>query len=131
MAKHIFIFLLLVAVAATGCFRAPEVDFAWFNVSEHEIMVTDVSGLPPEASPGVLVVVSDDTNRLNRACSTFSESVPIGETIRIAWDEAGASRRYEVRRSDLNLPPRLHGGQVRFTYLGQGKWRVRFSPENI
>jgi hypothetical protein len=79
----------------------------------------------------VLVVVSDDTNRLNRACSTFSESVPMGETIKIAWDEGGVSRRYEVRRSDVSLPPRLDGGQIRFTYLGQGKWRVRFLPQNI
>ena len=91
MAKSISTFLLA-TLAIASCSGRREVDFVWFNVSEHEIRVADVSGLPPAA---------------------------------------GVSRRYEVRRSDVSLLPRLDGGQVRFTYLGQGKWRVRFSPQNI
>ena len=123
--------LLLAVFLFVGCSVMPQVDFVYFNLSGHEITVTDLSGLPRNAQPGVLVAVQDDTNRLNEKSVTFSESVRITDAIKIVWDENGASRTFEARRADLGLPTLLDSGQIRLSYLGDGKWRVRFSRQNI
>ena len=103
------------------------VDFSYFNLSGHEIKVTDISGLPSAATPGYLVAVPDDTNQLNEVSAHLYESVQIADTMKIVWDENGVSREFKAKRDDLSIPSRLHSGKVRFTYLGDGKWRIRFT----
>ena len=105
-----------------GCAR--EVNFVYYNLSGHEILVTDVSGLPVWASPGVLVPVSDDTNRLNEKSTTGWEAVRIADQLTIRWTEAGQTRELLLKRSELALPASLTGGRLCFSYLGDGKWRV-------
>jgi hypothetical protein len=108
-----------------------EVDFVYFNLSTNEIRVTDVAGLPRDMTPGVLVPVADDTNRLNESSATCWESVSVGDAIKITWTESGTSRQFEAKRAELSIPARLDGGQVRFTYRGRGQWRIRFVDQNI
>ena len=115
---------------STGCVGLRQVDFVYFNLSGHEITVTNIPGLPPSATPGVLMPAPDDTNRLNRAGSTFFESVRVEDQITVFWQEDGVLREVKLHRSELGLPARLRGGQIRFTYLGGGKWRVRHLKEN-
>lgn len=129
MTKLLLSFLSVMLLV--GCSEIRQVDFVWFNLSDHEIVVTGISGLPPTVAPGVLVTVSDDTNRLNRAGVTLFESVHVADAIKIVWEEGGLSREFETRRLDLSLPSRLDEGQIKFTYLGDGKWRVRFVRQRV
>ena len=118
--------LAFALLVATGCARLSGVDFVWFNVSGHEITVTGISGLPAFSTPSVLVPVPNDTNRLNEASATCWDSVKVGDSIKFVWSEGGVSRQFEAKRVELGIPSRLNGGQVRFTYIGEGKWRIRF-----
>ena len=117
--------LLTSAVLYVGCVCPQPVEFAFFNLSGHEIVVNDVAGLPPNATPGVLMPVLDDTNRLNEKCAVLYERVRVGDRIKIIWTEADKPRELELQRSELAVPARLKGGKLRFTYLGDGKWRVK------
>jgi hypothetical protein len=123
-------FILLLGIALVGCSERREVEFAWFNVSGHEIRVTGISGLPLVVTPGVLVPVSDDTNRLNESGLHFFETIRVEDPLKIIWQEGGASRQVQFTRSDAGLPPKLTGGQVRFTYVGDGSWRLRVIGHN-
>jgi hypothetical protein len=119
--------LLLIVFSALlfpGCSRKVEVNFVYYNLSGHQIIVTDVTGLPAWASPGVLVPVSDDSNRLNEKSATSWEAVRIAEQLKIHWTEADQQRELLLKRSELGLPARLAGGRLCFTYLGNGKWRA-------
>jgi hypothetical protein len=108
-----------------GCSRGvKEVDFVYYNLSGHQIFVTDVAGLPHWVSPGVLVPVSDDTNRLNEKSATSWEAVRIADELKIRWTEADKSEEVLLRRAELSLPTELRGGRLCFTYLGNQKWRV-------
>jgi hypothetical protein len=122
--------LPLIGLLLTSCSQIRQVDFVWFNLSGREIRVTGISGLPGDVIPGVLIAVSDDTNRLNEASLTFFESIRAAETIKIVWDEGGATHSFEAKRVDLSVPVRLDGGQLRFSYLGADKWRIRFVGRN-
>lgn len=124
MMKNLNAFLLL-SLLLVGCSSSSPVEFVFFNLSGQEIRVTGIVGLPPNASPGVLVSVSDDTNRLNEASSILFENIRVGDRIKITWQEGGTLREVELQRSDLGLPVRLSGGRLRFTYLGDGKWQVK------
>jgi hypothetical protein len=79
---------------------------------------------------------------LHVKASVFSETVHIKSKIKIVWKDGGKSGwagglksgellpdgpAHEVvfKRADLGIPPKLNGGKVRFTYLGNGKWRVK------
>jgi hypothetical protein len=123
--------LVFSALIVVGCAPRTQVDFAWFNLSGHEIFVTDVSGLPPYASPGMLVAMPDDTSGAHGATATSWESIDVGDSIKITWSESGTSQRFEAKRADLSVPARLQGGQLKFTYQGHGKWRVRFVDHNL
>ena len=115
--------LILSAALLVGCSR--QVDFVYFNLSGHEITVDGVSGLPAWAIPGMLVPVSDDTNRLNEASLTCWESVRIADQIIIRWTEANKPQEFRLQRDKQGVPARLSGGRLCFTYLGDGKWRVQ------
>src|SRR5579884_3201642 len=66
----------------------PEVSFEWFNLSTNEIWVTDLVGLPAEASPGRLTPKHSE-DQLERSESTFSESVRIKDQLVIKWKDNG------------------------------------------
>ena len=124
--------ILLFGLIVAGCSTTQQkVDFVYFNLSDHEIQVTDVRGLPRAATPGVLNPVPDDFDSLNEVSATFFESVRIGSTIQVVWQEGGSSRRFEATRKELSIPSRLNGGRLRFTYLGNGMWHIRFIVRNL
>ena len=132
----------------TGCVNGtslPKVDFEWFNLSTNEVWVTDVIGLPPEVSPGRLIRNRSEEDRLERSESTFSETVRIKDQITIRWKDngklgwpggvnppgsipPGVAHVAEFKRADLGIPAKLRTGKIRFTYLGNDKWRVKFFP---
>ena len=129
MNRSVSIFVLSILFAS--CSFLPEVDVMFFNLSTRQITVLGVSGLPSSATPGVLVPVANDTDQLYEASINFSEYVPVGDQIKIDWQEGGISHQVEWKRVDLHLPATLKGGQIRFTYVGDEKWRVKIVPRRI
>jgi hypothetical protein len=135
------ILLLLV----TDCFGAlKEVTFEWFNLSTNEIFVTDTIGLPNEASPGRLTPNRTE-DQLEVSGIGFSETVYIKDRIVIKWNDngkdgfhgdfgppgivlPGIAHKAEFKREDLGLPAKLESGKIRFTYLGNDKWRIKLFP---
>ena len=137
--------LMLVCSGCASWGKLPEVSFEWFNLSTNEIWVTDVVGLPIEASPGRLTQNRSE-DQLERSESTFSEIVRIKDRITIKWMEneqhgwpgalkpgelvpPGVAHEAEFKRDELGIPARLSSGKIRFTYLGNDKWRVKFFSE--
>src|ERR1043166_2833978 len=132
------------ALGCPGCMTGSsfsEVSFEWFNLSTNQIWVTDVAGLSAPASPGRLMP-SHAEDQLERAESTFSKAVHINETIKLVWKDngnrgwpggvdppgsspPGVTHTAELRRASLGIPAKLSSGKIRFTYLGNGKWRVK------
>ena len=140
--KRLFIILAYVPLWA-GCNGSSggAVKFEWFNLSTNEIWVTDVVGLPPEASPGRLTPNHAEA-QLEVSASVFSEAVGIADDIQIAWKDngkegwpgglavagsipPGTAHQVALRRAGLRIPAKLNTGRVRFTYLGTNTWRVR------
>ncbi len=139
------ILCFLLTVGSTG--RAvsaglKEVRFEWFNLSTNEIWVTEIAGIPPDASPGRLTSNKAEIPR-ERSESILAETVHIKDRITIIWRENGAkgwpgglnppgstppgiSHQAEIKRSDAGIPAKLRTGKIRFTYLGADRWRVRF-----
>jgi hypothetical protein len=138
---------LLMIIACSGCVGGtglPAVSFAWFNLSTNEIWVTDAVGLPDESWAGRLQPVHGE-DRLSEASSTIMETVHIKDQIVIKWKDngkqgwpggvnppgstpPGAAHEAVFKRSDFGIPAKLSSGKIRFTYLGNDKWRVKFSP---
>ncbi|NMC83032.1 MAG: hypothetical protein GYA63_09290 [Armatimonadetes bacterium] len=117
-----------------------EVRFEWFNLSTNEIWVTEVPGLPEEASPGRLTP-SRAEDPLGSKTSVFTERVRITDRIRLVWKDngkegwsgglkipgsipPGVTHKVEFKRDELGLPAKLQRGKVRLTYLGNEKWRI-------
>jgi hypothetical protein len=115
--------LVLCCVACSGM---KEVDFLYFNLSTNEVVVDSIAGLPPWASPGVLVPVQAEDRLSAATAATFDETVRIAPVLRITWREGGTSHKAELKRDDLGIPAKMRQGKVRFTYLGADKWRVKF-----
>ena len=138
--KLLIIILALVPLW-TGCGGGGDVSFEWFNLGTNEIWVTEVIGLPAEASPGRLLP-NHAESQLERSESTFSETVRIKDRIKIVWKDGGTrgwpgglqsgelippgpSHETELDRDALGVPGNLSRGRIRFTYLGTNTWRVR------
>jgi hypothetical protein len=71
----IIILVLMTTLTLVGCGKGsnlPEVTFEWFNLDTNQIWVTDVIGLPAEASPGRLMP-SRAEDQLETSSSVFSE----------------------------------------------------------
>ncbi len=141
MLKHV-ILSLFVSLGCAGCASHAEVGFEWFNLGTNEIWVTDVIGIPAEASPGRLIQ-NHAEDQLERSESVYSETVRLGDRITIKWKDngkqgwpggftspgslpSGTAHVVELKREDLGIPQKLSNGKIRFTYLGDEKWRVRF-----
>src|SRR5689334_14052354 len=65
-----------------------EVGFEWFNLSTNQIWVTELVGLPAEASAGRLMP-SHAEDQLESSESVFSETVHVGKKLKIIWKDNG------------------------------------------
>jgi hypothetical protein len=118
-----------------------QVTFVYFNISSNAIWITDMLGLPRDATPGRLEPVHGE-DQLSEASSSIPGTVRVPEKIRIIWKEngkqgwpggvkppgsvpPGVTHEAEFKRSDLGIPTDLRNGKVRFTYLGDDKWRIK------
>ncbi|HVU08599.1 MAG TPA: hypothetical protein VHG89_08675 [Verrucomicrobiae bacterium] len=144
--KNIILSFALILVGAS-CSKSAllDVEFEWFNLSTNEIYVSDAIGLPVEASPGILIPVKTE-DQLNTKSSIFSEAVRVKDQIAIKWNDNGTNgfhgdfelpgkilpgmaHQIEFKRDELGIPSKLTNGKVRFTYLGNDKWRIKFFPQ--
>jgi hypothetical protein len=149
--KTLSVCLLMISMFCSGFAGAapPEVSFEWFNLSTNEIWVTDLVGLPAEASPGRLTPKHSE-DQPERSESTFSESVRIKDRLVIKWKDngkqgwpgglkqvplqpptipPGTAHEAVFSRKDLGIPAKLSSGKIRFTYLGNDKWRIKLIDE--
>lgn len=142
---NIILSFVLISVGASCTKSAlPNVEFEWFNLSANEICIADVAGIPPEASCGRLMP-SHAEDQLESSTSVFSETVKIKSGIKIKWNDNGTNgfhsafddprkplpgvvHQIEFKRDELGIPSKLKNGKIRFTYLGDDKWRVKFFP---
>jgi hypothetical protein len=110
----------------------PEVGFVFFNLSGHEIKVESISGLSDGPPVGHLAPAQNDSldNRLETVTSTFLDPVHVEDQIKIIWQEGGTAREAVLKRNESGLPAQLKNGKVRFTYLGDSKWRVRLFEQS-
>lgn len=119
-----FLASVALLVCCAGCYNTNEVVFLYFNLSRNEIVVDSVAGLPPWASPGVLVPVHAEDQLSTSGMSSTGETIRVAPMLKIVWHEAGASHQAEFKRDDLGIPAKFKKGKIRFTYLGGDKWRV-------
>jgi len=117
--------LMLFALLCWGCrAHVHEVSFQYYNMGASEIRVLDIQGVSVAAAPGVLSVDHHEGSPLEGKCSTFFEKVYVGKKITVIWQEDNSSHEAELKRDELGLPAELKWGRVRFSYLGDGQWRV-------
>ena len=126
-----------------SCLALPEVEFVYFNLSTNEIWIQRVIGLPADASPGRLAPVKSE-DQLSETRMTFFETVRVADKLKIVWKDnepkgwpggskpgdlsrPGVVHEAEFKRDDLKIPARMKSGKVRFTFLGNDKWRITFS----
>lgn len=137
------ILCLAMTLACVGCGASlPEVAFEYFNLSANEIWLTDITGLPPNAAPGRLIPGKEEIP-LEVKASVFSERVRMKDRITIKWKDngkegwpgglkipgsipPGVAHQAEFKRDDFGIPAKLSSGKIRFTYLGNEKWLVKF-----
>lgn len=115
--------------------------FEWFNLSTNHIWVTEVVGFSLDISPGRLEP-SNAEEQLESSELVFSETVRIEDRITIKWIDngkagwpgglkspgstpPGVAHQLELKRNDLGIPSKLRRGKIRYTYLGNDKWRVK------
>lgn len=140
------VILTCVGISCANGAGLPEVTFEYFNLSTNELWVTDVVGLPRNATPGRLLPGREE-NPLDVKASVFSETIHIKSKIKIVWKDGGklgwpgglkpgelvpvgATHEVEFNREDLGIPAKLSSGRVRLTYLGNEKWRVKLLKAN-
>jgi hypothetical protein len=139
--KRIIVGLVMTLGCMASTAGLPEVTFEYFNLSTNEIWVTDVVGLPRQATPGRLMTIREETE-LEVSASHFLEAVSIKKRIKIMWKDngmqgwpgglkkhetipPGTAHQVDLKRDDLGIPAKLSSGKIRFTYLGDEKWRVK------
>lgn len=105
-------------LCCVGCFDVKEIDFVYFNLSPVEIVVGSIAGLPPWASPGVLVPVHSDGRPSEASATSYGETVRVPPTLKIIWKEGGSSHQAELNRDELGIPAKFKNGKISFTYLG-------------
>ena len=135
-----FVAGLIVAACCVGCNSDhSNATLEYFNLSTNEIWVTDIIGLPPNATPGRLVP-SPEESQLFVAGIHFLGPLRVKERITILWVDNGAqgwpggrpdpgsvppgvTHQLELKREELGIASEV-GGTIRFTYLGNDKWSV-------
>jgi len=109
-----------------GCSSMNEIEFVYFNLSPNEIVVDSVAGLPPWASPGVLVPSHEESLLSEKSATSYDGPAAIPATLIIIWQEGGTSHQSEFKRDDFGIPVKFKQGKIRFTYLGGEKWRIKY-----
>jgi len=112
-------------LCCVGCSDMSEISFVYFNLSPTEIVVDSIAGLPPWASPGVLVPVRAEDQLSESRTTSLDGSIKVAPTLTIVWREGGASHQAELKRDEVGIPAKIKKGKIRFTYLGGDKWRVK------
>jgi len=102
-----------------------EIDFVYFNLSATEIVVDSIAGLPPWASPGVLVPSHAEDRLSEKSATSYDGPVDVPASLKIVWREGGVSHQAELKRDDLGIPAKIKKSKISFTYLGGDKWRVK------
>jgi YD repeat-containing protein len=155
MAMRNLIVCSLMFVSCSGCAggtRLREVTFEWFNLSTNEIWITEAVGLPDQSWAGRLMPVHSE-GQLSVAGSVIMETVHIKDRIVIKWKDdgkqgwpgglkqvplqpptipPGTAHEAVFKRANLGVPSKLTHAKLRFTYLGQAKWRIKiYGPTTI
>jgi hypothetical protein len=120
-----FLASVALMLCCVGCSDMSEINFVYFNLSPNEIVIDSVAGLPPWASPGVLVPVHSDGRPSEASATSYDGAVNVPATLKIVWRERGASHQAELKRDELGIPAKFKKGKISFTYLGGDKWRVK------
>ena len=128
---------LALVLCCMGCTRS-QVEFAYFNLSSHEIWVTDVIGVPKNDPPGRLTPVPND-DRISENTAFYFQAVRVADKLEIVWQEGGPkgwpggkylptgrSHVAVLTREDLGMPAKVENGEVRLTYMGRDKWLGEF-----
>ena len=139
----LFLFAVPILIGCQTVATLPNVEFEWSNLSTNQIWITDVSGLPPEATCGRLMP-SPAESQLHSKTSAFSETIKIKDKLTIQWKDngrqgwpgglkggelipsLGTAHEAEFSRDELGIPKKIKNGKVRFTYLGNDKWRIKY-----
>lgn len=111
-------------MGSVGCYAMREVDFVYVNLSENEIIVDSIDGLPPWVTPGVLVSSHAEDRLSEKSMTMLGGPVEISPVLKIVWREGEALHHAKLTRDDLGMPAKIRTGKIRFTYLGGDKWRV-------
>jgi len=119
-----FLASVALMLCGVGCTGIGEINFVYFNLSPKEIVVDSIVGLPPWASPGVLVPVHSDGRPSEASATSYDGPVNVPVALRIVWREGGASHQAELKRDEVGIPATVRKGKISFTYLGDDKWRV-------
>src|SRR5579872_6143196 len=77
---------VILLLCCAGC-KSSFVEFSYFNLSQHEILVTDVVGVPQDATPGRLTPVPDE-ERLSENTSYFFKTIRVADKVKIFWKES-------------------------------------------
>ena len=133
--------MIFITIGCSGGGGLPDASFEWFNLGPKEIWVTDVVGIPMQASPGRLTP-SRGEDELESTSSSFAEMVRLDDRIEIKWKEneannwphglyepdnpPGIKHEAEFMRTNFGMPAKLISGKIRFTYLGDDKWRIKY-----
>lgn len=115
--------ILLASTAVVGATNS--VEFSFSNRSTN-VLYVKVAGLPATASPGVL---APSSHGWERATSAYSGAVRVKDEIKLEWSEAAKKHLIELKRKDLGLPENISRTAVHFTYLGEGRWKIKVVRE--
>ena len=142
MKTKIFLTGLISILFCGSCLALPEVEFVYFNLSTNEIWIERVIGLPAEASPGRMAPAKGE-DRPSEKSMTFFETVRVADKLKIVWKDNGRQgwpgggkagelsrpgvvHEAEFKRDDFKIPAKMKSGKVRFTFLGNDKWRITY-----
>jgi len=120
-----FLASVALMLCCVGCSDMSEINFVYFNLSPKEIVVDSIAGLPPWASPGVLVPSHAEDQLSEKSATSYDGAVDVPATLKIVWHEGGASHEAQLKRDEVGIPAKIKKGKIRFTYLGGDKWRVK------
>ena len=142
--RNIFISLAII-LGCGGCAIVGgyhPVTFGYFNLSANPIWVTEIYGLPPDATPGRLEPVHS-ADQPSEKSSTIPGPIRVPGTLKIIWKDngkqgwpggvsnsrgipIGVTHEATFNRADSGIPATLRSGEVLLTYLGNDQWRTKF-----
>src|SRR5438874_10805022 len=110
---RIFLLATSLFVICSGCAQRQWVQFDYSNLSTNDIGVK-VRGLPPLASPGILVPTTDESDGKTAVLSVTGK---FSDRTTIIWQENGTTHQRDFTRGELGVPAGRMRGKLHFTYL--------------